>query len=61
MGLIERQAQTRGCGASWLDTFSFQALDFYEALGYQRFGELADFPPGSSRYYLWKQLEVASP
>jgi GNAT superfamily N-acetyltransferase len=48
----------RQCGATnaYLDTFSFQALDFYQQHGYQVFGELADFPPGHQRYYLTKKL-----
>jgi hypothetical protein len=39
-----------------LDTFSFQAPDFYKQHGYQVFGELQDFPSGHQRYYLKKQL-----
>jgi len=39
-----------------LDTFSFQAPDFYQQRGYQVFGQLDDFPPGHRRYYLTKEL-----
>jgi len=56
MNAIETQARLRGCRAAWLDTFSFQAPGFYESIGYQRFGELPDFPPGSRRHFLWKPL-----
>ena len=56
MAMIEDEARVRGCRASWLDTFSFQAPGFYEAIGYRRFGELMDFPPGSNRHFLWKKL-----
>jgi ribosomal protein S18 acetylase RimI-like enzyme len=38
MHVIEEQARRRGCRAAWLDTFSFQAPGFYEALGYRQFG-----------------------
>jgi GNAT superfamily N-acetyltransferase len=52
----EQIARERGCLGSWLDTFSFQARDFYRRQGYEEFGSLMDFPPGYSRYYLWKRL-----
>ncbi len=61
MTTIEHRAWRRGCCGSWLDTFSFQAPDFYEAIGYRRFGELPDFPPGSHRYFLWKRLDEPAP
>ena len=47
----------RGCTGAWLDTFSFQARGFYEKLGYALFGEIVDYPPGHSRYFLQKRLE----
>jgi ribosomal protein S18 acetylase RimI-like enzyme len=56
MELMEGEALRRGCGAAWLDTFDFQAPDFYESIGYRVFGRLPDFPPGGSRVYLWKRL-----
>lgn len=56
MATIEHQARLRGCRASWLDTFSFQAPGFYESIGYRQFGELAEFPSGSTRHFLWKIL-----
>ena len=61
MATIENHAWRRGSRCSWLDTFSFQAPNFYEAIGYRRFGELPDFPPGSYRYFLWKHLERPAP
>ncbi|MCJ7433998.1 MAG: GNAT family N-acetyltransferase [Anaerolineales bacterium] len=54
--LAEDEARQRGAKNTYLDTFSFQALDFYKQHGYQIFGELKDFPPGHQRYYLTKQL-----
>ena len=53
---IEDKARQRGVKNAYLDTFSFQAPDFYKERGYQVFGELQDFPPGHTRYYLTKQL-----
>ena len=54
--LAEQEAQQRGAKNAYLDTFSFQAPDFYKQHGYQIFGELQDFPPGHQRYFLKKQL-----
>jgi GNAT superfamily N-acetyltransferase len=56
---VEGEARQRGARNAYLDTFSFQALDFYERHGYHVFGELQDFPPGHQRYFLTKQLKEA--
>ncbi|AUT00779.1 GNAT family N-acetyltransferase [Nostoc sp. CENA543] len=53
----EQAAKKRGCSHAYLDTFSFQALGFYQSLGYQIFGVLPDYPPGHERYFLQKQIE----
>lgn len=55
----ERMALSYGARHAWVDTFSFQARDFYEKLGYVAFGELGDYPPGHSRYFLRKQLTAS--
>jgi ribosomal protein S18 acetylase RimI-like enzyme len=52
----EKEALKRGAKHVYLDTFSFQAPDFYKDHGYQVFGELPDFPPGHQRFFLTKQL-----
>ena len=54
--LAEEEARKRGAKNAYLDTFSFQAPDFYKRHGYQVFGELKDFPPGHQRYFLMKRL-----
>ena len=54
--LIEDEARRRGAKNVYLDTFSFQAPDFYRQHGYQVFGELPDFPAGHRRYFLTKRL-----
>ena len=53
---VEDEARRRGAKNAYLDTFSFQAPDFYRQHGYQVFGELKDFPTGHQRYFLTKQL-----
>jgi len=52
----ETEAISRGCRHAWLDTFEFQARAFYQHLGYTCFGELADYPVGSARYFMRKAL-----
>jgi GNAT superfamily N-acetyltransferase len=51
----EREARVRGCSNAHLDTFSFQALPFYERLGYSVFGRLEDYPAGHTRIFLQKR------
>ena len=54
--LAEEEARKRGAKYVHLDTFSFQAPDFYRQHGYEVFGALEDFPAGHQRYYMTKQL-----
>jgi ribosomal protein S18 acetylase RimI-like enzyme len=43
MANAEGEARMRGCKHAFLDTLSFQALGFYQKLGYQEFGRLSEF------------------
>ena len=52
----EDEARQRGAKNAYLDTFSFQAPDFYEQHGYRVFGTLDDFPVGHQRFFLTKEL-----
>ncbi len=54
--LAEEEARRRGAKNAFLDTFSFQAPDFYKKYGYEIFGTLANFPTGHQRFYLTKAL-----
>lgn len=54
--LAEDEGRRRGATRAYLDTFSFQAPEFYRRHGYEVFGVLSDFPPGHERYYLTKRL-----
>ncbi len=56
MALAEDEAVARRCHHAFLDTFDFQALPFYERLGYTVFGSLNDFPKGHVRYFVSKRL-----
>jgi GNAT superfamily N-acetyltransferase len=52
----EEQARQHGCHSAWLDTFSFQAPEFYRKRGYEVFGELPGYPAEHRRYFLCKKL-----
>jgi GNAT superfamily N-acetyltransferase len=53
---VEEQAKSIGITLVHLDTFDFQAKDFYLKQGYEIFGVLNDCPKGHRRYYLKKML-----
>lgn len=54
--MAEDLAREKRCVGIWLDTFDFQAPEFYKKLGYSQFGQLDDFPPGHKRFYFQKRL-----
>lgn len=54
---IEMIAKEKDCYLIHLDTFDFQAKEFYENQGYEVFGTLEDCPKGHCRYYLKKMLK----
>jgi ribosomal protein S18 acetylase RimI-like enzyme len=56
MRRVEAYGQDTRCVGVWLNTFSFQALGFYQKLGYEVFGSLDDHPRGGHRYFLRKRL-----
>jgi 8-oxo-dGTP pyrophosphatase MutT (NUDIX family)/GNAT superfamily N-acetyltransferase len=58
LGRAERRAAELGCQSTRLDTFSFQAPEFYRRLGYGVFGAL-DYPPNHRRLFLSKPLDAA--
>ncbi|MCR9070296.1 MAG: GNAT family N-acetyltransferase [Alphaproteobacteria bacterium] len=49
-------ARKRGCVGIWLDTFDFQAPDFYPRFGFTEFGRIDDMPPGHTRFFFTKRL-----
>ena len=53
---VEEKAKQLGATLSHLDTFDFQAKDFYLKHEYEVFGVLDDCPKGHKRYYMKKVL-----
>jgi GNAT superfamily N-acetyltransferase len=60
MALAEEYAASQGRTHIHVDTFDFQAPDFYQRLGYTVHGELGPYGEGHIRYYLKKDLPAAS-
>lgn len=54
---VENIAIQNGCRKSQLFTFEFQAKAFYQKYGYRIAGILEDYPPESSYYWMFKNLE----
>jgi GNAT superfamily N-acetyltransferase len=57
MAMAEEWAREKNCVGIWLDTFDFQAPEFYRSLGYSEFGQIDNYPPGHRRFYFLKRLD----
>jgi len=53
----EKIAKKNNCNCIYLDTFNFQALSFYQKLGYEIFSKLDDYDDGIVLYWLKKKLK----
>ncbi len=56
LNVAEAEAARMGYTQAYLDTFSFQAPDLYLRSGYEIFGRLENFPPGSTRVFMQKTI-----
>ncbi|WP_095192687.1 GNAT family N-acetyltransferase [Pseudomonas sp. Irchel 3A7] len=56
MQMAEDLAREKGCVGVWLDTFDFQAPEFYKKHGYSELGQIVDYPPGHKRVFFQKRL-----
>lgn len=52
----EKAAKERGCKYVFLDTFSFQAPEFYKKYGYKEVFTLEEYPLTGKRHYFTKEL-----
>ena len=55
---VENTAAAKGATIAMLDTFDFQAADFYTKNGYELVGTLKNFPQGHDRMYFSKKLTI---
>ena len=55
---VEAEARVRGCRLIYLETFSFQAPEFYRRLGFESVCEFHGFPDGIIKYIMRKTSEV---
>lgn len=56
LAAVEQQARERGCRWAKLNTWEFQAPDFYARCGYETYGREADHPPGHTNHLMRKNL-----
>lgn len=54
---VEDVAKAKGAKIAMLDTFDFQAEEFYLKNGYMPVGEIQNFPDGHRRIYFSKRLD----
>jgi GNAT superfamily N-acetyltransferase len=59
--LAHQEAQARGCTQVQTLTYDFQALPFYLKQGYRIVGQLDDYPPGHTYYWLRKEFGEEDP
>ncbi len=53
---FERHAVGKGCKSFYLETFSFQAPDFYRKLGYRVVYERTGYPHGIVKHHMLKAV-----
>ena len=58
--MAEAEAEKRGCSKATLNTFSFQAPDFYRKFGYRIVATVEGLPEGHRQHTLVKELSSAS-
>jgi GNAT superfamily N-acetyltransferase len=56
MQMAEDLAREKECVGLWLETFEFQAPEFYKKHGYSEVGHIADYPPGYKHFFFQKRL-----
>ncbi|MCF9445133.1 GNAT family N-acetyltransferase [Vibrio parahaemolyticus] len=55
--MLEQHVKPYGVSRVYLDTYSFQALDFYLKLGFEKVGQYSGYPAeGIHKYFLQKEI-----
>lgn len=57
MGIAEAEARRRKLLGMWLDTWTFQAPNFYPKFGFEECGRITDYPPGHDRIFYVKRFD----
>ncbi len=57
MRQAEAEARRRGLLGMWLDTWTFQAPDFYPKLGFVECGRIPHYPPGHDFIFYLKRFD----
>lgn len=57
MQRAEDKARSHECNFIWVQTFSWQALGFYQKLGFRIVGQLDNYPPDHTLFTLRKDLK----
>ncbi|ALB63165.1 Acetyltransferase [Cronobacter condimenti 1330] len=58
IAMAEDEGRKRGCKRVFVDTFSFQAPEFYRKQGYEVYGVAPDYLNNHTRFYLGKPLSL---
>jgi ribosomal protein S18 acetylase RimI-like enzyme len=58
LSMAEAEARKRGCSHAILNTYSFQAPDFYRKFGYRIVATIAGLPEGHQEHTLVKDLSL---
>ncbi|WP_182032966.1 GNAT family N-acetyltransferase [Vibrio diabolicus] len=57
IAMLEQKVKPHGVTHVYLDTYSFQALDFYLKLGFEKVGQYSGYPAkGIHKYFLQKEI-----
>ena len=57
LNAVEKEAVKNGCQSLTVDTWDFQAEEFYLKNGYQRIGEVKNYWKGHSKIFLRKTIQ----
>lgn len=58
MNQAERWVRLRSGRGIWLDSYGFQAPEFYRRLGYEEMGRLPNYLPGSDRIWFVRRFDA---
>jgi GNAT superfamily N-acetyltransferase len=56
LAAVEAEGARRGCAVAALNTYSFQAPEFYRKHGYDVYGVVEGYPDDQRKYFLKKRL-----